>query len=198
MIRPLNSITIAAMTVISSIVSWQIPVFSNDLVQPYDWTVEIQTQKLTRQFDYPGSVLQPIVKAEIQYYSTNAPANKTAYENIWFNNGKAVGLERLHNLDINQGDGVSLRIVGKTGALSPEECKAAANAILRMTLDTYLNRNAVVTVRLPDSYFTQIISALQSNPHIVNAPDGVEPADATLSMFFQSESTLQRQQLFYM
>lgn len=193
------SISAAVLGVMATLLLGQMPASSTGhLDRPYDWTVEVQTQKLVRQFDYEGSTLQQVVKTQIRYYPTTAEDNKTAYENMWFSNGKALGLERLHNFDITPGDGISIRILAKTGRFSPEERKAAANVMLRIILDAYVNRNAVVTVRLPNNAFSQIIEELHRNPHITRSPEGGEaPVDAALSIFVQSESSGRREQLLY-
>lgn len=190
---------IIVLIAVSSLLIGQGPARSTDhLDRPYDWTIEVQTQQLARRFDYPGSTLTSIVKAVIRYYPTADEGNRTDYESIWYNDGKALGLERLHGMGITQGEGVSLRIVPKTGHSSQQECKAAADLILRLTLDAYVNRNAMVTVRLADESFDRIIEEMLRNPHITRPTGGAEdPADAALSLFLQSESSDRREQLFY-
>lgn len=166
--------------------------------KPYDWTMDIKTQQLERQFDYPGSTLKPVVKTEMQYYPTAAEDTKTKYEYIWYANGKPLGLERLHKLEITEGDGISIRVLHKTNSPTSGEFKAAANAVLRVLVDAYLNKNAVVTVRVPADSFNGITNELRNNPHINTGWGGADdPVDSSLPIFVQAEPSGQTLQLYY-
>jgi hypothetical protein len=166
--------------------------------KPYDWTMDIKTQQLERQFDYPGSTIKPIVKTELQYYPSESESTKTKYQHIWYANGKPLGMERLHKLEITEGDGVSIRVVHKTDSPTSGEYKAAANAILRVLVDAYLNKNAIVTVRVPVASFNSIVNELRNNPHINTAFDGSDnTVDSSVPIFVQAEPSGTTIQLYY-
>jgi hypothetical protein len=164
------------------------PAHSTSKDQPYDWTVDIKTQQLQRQFDYPGTKLTPVVKTELQYYPMDAQSNKTKYEHIWYCKGKALGLERLHKFQITEGDGIAIKISHKTDDPTSGEYKAAANAILRILIDAYLNKNALVTVKIPPNSFSPISNELRSNPHIDTSGGGSEtPVSSGVPIFLQTD-----------
>jgi len=193
-----TTLVFGALTACMSLLLCHGPARSTSQDMPYDWTVEVNTQQLERQFDYPGSTIAPVVKTELQYYSMAAPENKTKYEHIWYGNGKPLGLERLHRLDITQGDGISIRIVHKHNPPAYDEHKAAANAILRVLVDAYLNRSPVVSVRLPLASFDTIAGQLRTNPRINTAADGADrTVDSGVPIFVQSEPAGRTLQLYY-
>ncbi len=59
-----------------------------------DYTVNVKTETVQKQFQYKGSVLTKVTKATIEYYA-NSDNQKKPYENVWFNDGHPIGLERL-------------------------------------------------------------------------------------------------------
>ena len=140
---------------------------------PYDWVVEMKTKPLERQFQYQGSALKKIEKVQVSYYPPGGNDSKTAYEYLWFNDGKACGMEKQRKFDLPQGEGVCLKVVHKNGSSTQEERKAAANAILRLAIDTYINKNPIVQVRLPADTYTDIVNELLSHGLEV-APEGNE------------------------
>lgn len=140
---------------------------------PYDWVVEMETKPLERQFQYQGSTLKKIEKVQVSYYPPGGNDSKTAYEYLWFNDGKACGMEKQRKFDLPQGEGVCLKVVHKNGSSTQEERKAAANAILRLAIDTYINKNPIVQVRLPADTYTDIVNELLSHGLEV-APEGNE------------------------
>lgn len=158
----------------------------NNLVSsPYDWVINLKTQALERQFDYHNSTLKKIEKIEIEYHPTNEKDNLKTYEFLWYNKGRAYGMEKKRKFDIPKGEGVALKITHAKSNPSNAEYKAAANAILRTALDTYLNKNPIVQVRLPETSFDNISQEL-INLGMKEAP----PNDDDFSGGFSATLTL--------
>lgn len=164
-----------------------------DLVDlTYDWVFQVETKPLPKQFEYQGSPLKPIEKVDVKYHPSKDAENKTTYEYLWYHDGKPLGLERMKKFEIPQGDSLAIQIKHKNGSSTSGEEKAAANTILRITLDAYLNKNAVALVKLPSDSFYDISSALQ-NQGMVVAPDsgGMDgfntPLDTSLTLNMVSE-----------
>lgn len=173
-----------------------------DLVDlPYDWVVQLETKPLKKQFEYAGSVFKPVDKVDVKYHPSKEQDNKTAYEQIWYHDGKPLGLERLHKFELPEGDGIAIEVKHKQGTSTSGEEKAAANAILRITLDAYLNKNPVALVRLPSDSFYDISAQLQQQGMMV-APDssGVDgfatPVESSVTLFLVSEPEGIKQTLY--
>ncbi len=165
--------------------------------KPYDWTVEVKTEKMERHFEYEGSTLKPVSRANIRYYPMADEDNKIDYEDIWFHNGKALGLERKHKFELNEGDGIAIKVSHKTDSPDAEEIKAAADAISLVYLDSYLHRNPIVTVIVKNPVFHDISNALQEQ-HWEILPEVTDTAlDAQVIMHLQSEDGETKQTFKY-
>ncbi len=124
-----------------------------------DWVVRLKAEKLQRQFVYRGSKLDKVAKVTIDYFKETEPDNKTLYEMLWFNDGKPIGLERKNELKIPAGKTTKIQIENKKGT-SPETEKAIADAILRISLDAYRKRTAIVSIMVPLESFDGIVAAM--------------------------------------
>ncbi|HEY9785478.1 MAG TPA: hypothetical protein V6D17_08765 [Candidatus Obscuribacterales bacterium] len=45
----------------------------------YDWTIDVQTQQLQRQFEYKNSRLRPVDKVNVRYYF-----QKNVNSSVWY------------------------------------------------------------------------------------------------------------------
>lgn len=133
----------------------------DQVVLPYDWIIQVDTMSLKRQFEYSGSTLNPIEKLEVSWHPVDKKDDIKKYESMWFHDGKAVGMEKLRKLDIEKGEGVAIEVKHKDNNATEAEKKAVANAIVRLTLDAYLNKNTVAAVKVPKDSFGSISNKLQ-------------------------------------
>lgn len=165
--------------------------------RPYDWTVEIKTEKMERHFEYEGSTLKPVSRADIRYYPMHDEDNKTDYEEVWFHHGKALGLERKNKFELPEGEGIAIKVSHKTDTPDEEEIKAAADAISLVYLDSYLHRNPIVTVIVKNPVFHNISNALQEQQWQI-LPDVTDTAiDAQVILYLQSEDGETKQTFKY-
>ncbi len=153
----------------------------------YDWVIRVETTALQRMFQYKGSALSPVTKLSLVYYPVANPDKPKPYELVWYHNGKPLGMERLGVLGLAQAEGTAIKIVNK-GKPGIEEDKASASIILRLMLDTYLNRNPVVLIIVPDDSYTGIIRELKAQGAKTGAPDPNSPEMRLFTMVLQSES----------
>jgi hypothetical protein len=163
---------------------------SGHIDRPHDWTVEIETQELSRQFDYHNSHYTQVAKTTIDYYHQTDTDHKTNYEYMWFHGPRAIGLERLHKFQLDQGDGVAINIKHKTPTPDNAEMSAAADALAHVILDAYINKNPVTIVNVPEASYATIVSELESVHHFVAQADvGPDhPIDSGINIFVESES----------
>ena len=167
------------------------------IAQPYDWTVEVKTEQLERQFEYQGSTIKPVVKAEVKYYEKGEPDNKTDYENLWYHDGKPLGLERKHKYEITEGESVEIRVEHTTGSPTSGEYKAAANAISRILLDSYLHRCPVVIVHIKEGSLGAISSYLQARNWKIQTEEADVAVAAAVNLFLQEGDDGAKQTLYY-
>lgn len=166
---------------------------SNDtLVKPYDWTVEIKTKPMPHFFEYSGSHLRGIEKLKVTYVhsadATDPDPQPKDYENLWYHDGKPLGLERHNKFDLTKGEGVSILVSHKQASATDAECKAAANAILRLIVDSYLNKNAVVSVRCQPSSYERIKAYLEDQGCLENTSGNDQAIATAINIFFQNDS----------
>jgi hypothetical protein len=157
---------------------------------PYDWVLQVETTQLKRQFEYKGSTLNPVEKLEVVWYPTKDQNKKTKYELMYYHEGRPFGMEKLHKLEIDQGDGVAIEIKHKDNNASEAEKKDAANAVLRLALDAYLNRNPLAAVKVPADSFESVSDKLKELGFHDSKEDGEGldndqqfKSDMTISLF---------------
>ncbi len=169
------------------------PANGADLNRGYDWTVRLQTEELDRYFDYEKSALEPLDRVYADYYQADDDKSATAYEKMWYHEGKPYGLERLQKLGVTKGETVRLLVTHKSGNATAGETKAAANAILRIWLDAQLNKNALVVVTVPASSLQPIADELVAKHSLVVVPDGgvvagqEQAINTTMNLLLESE-----------
>lgn len=153
----------------------------------YQWTIEIDTQQIPRQFQYNGSVLTQVVKAQARYFSSTDPSTQTQYETMWYSNGRSLGMERQNKLQIRQGDTIAIIVVHKSGSAQSDEQRAAAKAIMKMVVDANLNKNMVATIKVPIESFSTIAQEFQNyrfSPMTDNSSE--DPTSSDLNLFLES------------
>jgi len=167
----------------------RLPARADSTAQLYDWTVRIQTQRLDRQFNYGNSKLRNLIdRLDVDYYTGDDEGNNKAYESLWYFDGKPLGLERFGPFDIPKAEGICIKVEHAKTSPTREECKDAANMILRMLLEAHVNQSAVITIKVPQQTFDQVVAQLQiqgCSPAPQLAPDQAEDG-ASLKLFLEA------------
>lgn len=146
-----------------------------------DWIVRLQAENLQRQFTYSGSNLNKIAKITIDYYKEDEPDKKTLYEMLWFNDGRPIGLERKNDFKIPAGKSTKIQIKNKKES-TPESEKAIADAILRISLDAFRARTAIVSIMVPQESFEGIVAAM-NKLNCIESEAGADESDKALMNF---------------
>jgi hypothetical protein len=159
----------------------------------YDWIVNIETAELKTSFQHGRSSLRNVVIAKITYRKgSTGEKDSTRYEDLWYCQSKPIGLERYHTLNLPPGDGIAICIKNRSASCSYSEAWASANATLRVMLDAYVRRNAVIEVVVPLDAFNSIADGFRRQGldplpeegsdegvaaslllHLVSEPDGM-------------------------
>lgn len=167
---------------------------AENLDRPFDWTVEIDTKPMKNQFQYTGSELKELIKAKVSFYKMSDEDNKTDYEDLWYAKSKTLGMERHHKLDITQGDAVCIKVKHLGDSTSYDEQRSAAKAVMKMVLDTTINKNMVATIKVPASSFSTISAEIQNYNFVPAGPSSPDnPVDSDLNLFLESEPSGQTQ-----
>jgi hypothetical protein len=158
------------------------------IARTYDWTIEIDTQELPRQFQYTGSALTQVVKAEVLYYSGNDQSHATKYETLWYSNGHTLGLERQNKLQIRQGDAIAIDVVHKSSSAQLDEQRAAARAIMKALIDANINKNMVATIKVPLGSFSGISQEIQNYRFTpVSDSSSEDPTASNFNIYMESK-----------
>lgn len=164
----------------------------------YDYVLELETSLLLRQFYYKGSKLKDkIVKTEVSYYSSedeDKPKEerdklKTKYQKFFHYQGKAIGLERVGNIDLQPNQGFAIKVIHKSSSVNELEKQAAADAIVRSAIDLYLRQQHLIPVKVPQESFQGISQELKSEKGFQPPPPGdpEAPVQSKLSLGIISE-----------
>lgn len=170
----------------------------NANTRDFDWVITVTTEELKNYFTFPGTNLNPIVKVTVSYQDKKTTKGEDQkYEDMYFRGCEAVGLRRYSVLNINNTGLGAIRIQHKNADAGTGETCAAANAITRLLLDTYILGDAPSVVLVPRTSFAAIGQDLRREnfyPFDSNADQAV-PASIILSL--ASEPDGNRQSMYY-
>jgi hypothetical protein len=173
------------------------PTYAQDQLRGYDWEVIIKTEILKDYLSYSGSSFRPIVKAAVSYKETDKN-NITQYEDLWYRGCDPVGSKRYHRFQVKSGDGLAIRVTHKNSSPDNAETCAAANAIVRLLLDSYLNGNSVIAAIVPSNSFSLIASNLQRQNFYEAGPSTPDqPEFSSIVLELQSDPPGSKQTLNY-
>ncbi|HEY9732748.1 MAG TPA: hypothetical protein V6C89_12595 [Drouetiella sp.] len=140
--------------------------FSDDWFnRQFDWVVYMSLSPMDNFLKYPGSTMSPIMRVPVEYrYSPNRtfrksyPLERQKYEEIWYHDGRAVGLRRYKELNLSQQEQGAVYITPnpRNGQNVPE----LTNALVRLVLDIYAKRTILATIVVPQELFENFANAL--------------------------------------
>lgn len=162
-----------------------------------DYVLQAETALAPRTFEHESFSLKSIVKSAVSVYPTNAKNEISPYENLWFHDGKPIGLERRTELKIPADKNVGIKVV-QSPCASFDESKAAGNTIMRLVLDILKNHDKVTIVSVPSASYTNILMELQRRKMSVMPPGEKAPETAKLKFKLESESTGMKQEVYFM
>lgn len=130
----------------------------------YENVIEVQCDELKNYITFANNRLNSVVKVNVECRrdtknNRNAPALR--YENLWYQKGAPLGCKRYGNLPIEERSQVAIFVKSKLGMMSDAEIAACASALVRLRLELTLNRNLVVTIRVPNQSLEGLVSELR-------------------------------------
>jgi hypothetical protein len=130
----------------------------------YENTIELQCNELKNYITFSGTKLNSIVKVKVECRkdtknNRNAPALR--YEDLWYQKGSPLGSKKYGPLPVNEGEQVAIFVKSNLGLMTEAEVAACASTLILLRLDLTLNRNLVVTVRVPNQSLEGLVSELR-------------------------------------
>jgi hypothetical protein len=162
-----------------------------------DWILQAQTGVSASEFQHPSFTLRPIVAVAVKYFRANDETHKTAFEELWYHNGKPLGIARARQLEMTPGQSVAVQVLESPTAYDPEH-KAAANTIMRLVLNILIQHDKVSYVKVPDSSYWFIEQELVNrNAQVAPSMESVPP-QAKVVFQLQSEKSGQNQVVYFL
>ena len=140
-----------------------------NLVDPYlqrefDWAMYLDARTVDHYLNYTGSTLHPLMRARIRYrYFARrlGPAKWPArtYDELWYHDGKPVGMRRYGQLKIDPRD-IGTVIIGFSDN-RVNSSLAITDALVRLLVEMQFQRAVVSVVVVPAEQYSQILANLQ-------------------------------------
>ncbi|MBX9695426.1 MAG: hypothetical protein K2Z81_23780 [Cyanobacteria bacterium] len=193
------SLAVALLSWSSMFLSFNLPCLGfGKLGHTFDYVLEIETKKDPSQFEYPGSLIGPIVRTSVSYVKPdNDEFAPVRYEDLWYHEWQALGCRRYHELDLGTSAQIAIEIKHQPESSQPQNA-AAANAALRVMLDVFAGRNSVACLIVPDDDMKSIgLYMEKAGFRMGNEPPPEQPIACSLLIPVQSKSGQNRQVLYY-
>jgi hypothetical protein len=127
----------------------------------YDWTIDLETEPVKGRLEFPGTKFNDLTRIKVFYHKGNKidSTKRTHYEDLWYQEDQIIGCRREHGFGLKPGEHLVIRVKHKEGATSAE-AHAAADAIIRLVIDSYANGNMTSAVYVPGDSFNEIVQGL--------------------------------------
>lgn len=181
-------------------VAFQSPCSGIGFGRPSDYLILIETDEDKSEFNYPGSIIGPVVKAKVSYSQPNKEEKEPPvdYETLWYHEWQALGCRRLHTLDIPVGNQITLEVRHRYGLVQMAEAQAAANAILRLYVDAFAQRNCISSIIVPDESISLIANEMGHAGFYVAPPAPPDqPVICPIILTLVTKSGANKQILYY-
>jgi hypothetical protein len=130
----------------------------------FENVIELQCDELKNYIRFSGTKLNAIVKVKVECRKdtkNNRNAPPLRYEDLWYQNGAPLGSKKYGPIPINERDQVAIFVKSKLGQMTESEVSACASALVLLRLDLTLNRNLIVTIRVPNQSLEGLVSELR-------------------------------------
>ncbi len=130
----------------------------------YDDVIELNIDERPDYFNYPGSKLLPVVAVEVYCrvdtkHNQSAPVKK--YEDLFYSLSQPLGCKHFTHFPIPERHEIAIFVRSTSGSLSHAGVAACSNALVRLRLEATLNRNLIVTTRIPNDSLSDLIAELE-------------------------------------
>ena len=130
----------------------------------YENVIELECEELKNYINFSGTKLNSIVKVKVECRKdtkNNRNAPLLRYEDLWYQKAAPLGSKKYGPIPINERDQVAIFVKSKLGLMTEAEVSACASALVLLRLDLTLNRNLIVTIRVPNQALEGLVSELR-------------------------------------
>ncbi|HEY9678130.1 MAG TPA: hypothetical protein V6C76_08970 [Drouetiella sp.] len=150
----------------TSATAYEMVPFSDDWFnRQFDWVLQMNLNPMDKYLKYKGSQMTPILRVPISLRFTprlqqrkDYNYNRRQYEELWYHDGKAVGLKRYNQLNLGMDEQGAIWI--QPDAKMGESMREVTNALVRLVLDVYACKTVLATIVVPKDYFELFASSL--------------------------------------
>lgn len=161
-----------------------------------DWQIELKTDKIKSFPSWKSSILKPFVKVGVVYKKTERgkPPLTINNEEFWYSGPDPIGCSVSNTLDFKPiklvaDQAIAVKVSHKKQPASYEEQCAAADALLRVTLDVYVRGSTITNITVPRASFTSMIQQLAANGFQPHAEDqaNTEQTGSVISLYIKTD-----------
>lgn len=131
---------------------------------PYDDVVVLHCEEQPGYIKFNGVQLKPVVRVRVNVRintKENRWAPETKYEDLWFKDGTPIGSKRFITTPVKERHEVAIFLKDGMDILNDAEISACASALVRLRLEASLNKNQILTVRIPSMIYERLKIELQ-------------------------------------
>jgi len=157
--RKTELVVLAVMFLVLVLSAWQ-PAGAQDLPkQQCDDLMYVRAQEQKGFLDFPGSPFKPIVKVTVSFRSVKhgTMGDERLYEDLWYQGKNPLGCRRYRDFDLDPKDLIFVYL----NSSSEAEHAASSNTLVRLLLDSLLNRDVICGVSVPSESFWTIVDQME-------------------------------------
>jgi hypothetical protein len=157
--RKTELVMLALICLTLALSAWQ-PARAQDLPkQQCDDLMYVRAEEQKGYLDFPGSPFKPIVKVTVSFRCVKhgTMGKERLYEDLWYQGKNPLGCRRYCDFDLDPKDLIFVYLNTSTAA----EHAASANTLVRLLLESLLNRDAICGVSVPAESFWTIVDQME-------------------------------------
>lgn len=148
-------------------------------LQPFG-QIEIQSVKVPNYMNFKQTPLNKVVHVSVSYQCQIGEGRLHHYKDIWYQACQPIGSEQRVTLELSEGKPVAINVKLNSG-FSEEEVEAAANASIRLFMETAVKGALVSYVAVNDDAYRPFVAAL-ARDHFVPYYGGIPQTGIILAV----------------
>lgn len=130
----------------------------------FDDVIVLDCEERPGYIKFQGSQLSPVVRVRVNVRRDtrqNQFASESKYQDLWFNEILPIGSKRFTTNPIKEKHEIGIFLKQGAESMNDAEIAACAAALVRLRLEAHMNRNQLLTVRIPSNIFERLKIQLQ-------------------------------------
>jgi hypothetical protein len=125
----------------------------------FDDVIVLDCEERPNHLKFSGSKLNPLVRVRVSVRcdtKNNQFASETKYQDLWFHQADPVGCKRFITNPVKERHEIGIFLKQGADNMNDTEIAACASALIRLRLEANLNKNQILTVRIPNNIFERL------------------------------------------